>query len=361
MVSTKGRYSTVQSLEISSAPHHEEADGTDDFQDDTPINQKSELHALFSLLFIVLMALSSLISLIPHLLIIRVILDLTMRWFFCSITAALQLMEKVVVFVILRRIHLSEESSEPHRAFSIPVFIKTAENGKIFSCWQSIRFVSELLIMAFMSVCYFHVIPYMCKEFITFFFIGVDGTFAADWNHEENLFARLIFFSRVCGLLYVFTIAFGFAALFYVRHQTESNHSSSRPPCLNAGKLFNNLRRLSAASCVLTGMMFAICLFSAWTYLIDHPIPSTNNIGPHCDPVDTTECLLPFPSSFFTVEDDSTETGLRVNIESKLQLVLMLLHSTSSTISQTSLHYFKLTHCVHCIGAKETQYILYSW
>ena len=34
-----------------------------------------------------------------------------------------------------------------------------------------------------------------------------------------------------------------------------------------------------------------------------------------CDPLDQRHCLLPFPSDFFTVEDASTDTGLRINIQ----------------------------------------------
>jgi hypothetical protein len=33
----------------------------------------------------------------------------------------------------------------------------------------------------------------------------------------------------------------------------------------------------------------------------------------HCDPIDTTQCLLPFPDDFYTVADASTPTGRRVN------------------------------------------------
>jgi hypothetical protein len=33
----------------------------------------------------------------------------------------------------------------------------------------------------------------------------------------------------------------------------------------------------------------------------------------HCDPIDTAQCLLPFPDNFFTVADATKATGLRVN------------------------------------------------
>mmetsp|Transcript_14345 Transcript_14345/g.26920 ORF Transcript_14345/g.26920 Transcript_14345/m.26920 type:complete len:685 (+) Transcript_14345:877-2931(+) len=69
-----------------------------------------------------------------------------------------------------------------------------------------------------------------------------------------------------------------------------------------------------ALACLMTGILLLISLRSAWIYLIDHPLPVHNNIGEYCDPMDTTECLLPFPSSFYSVKDDTTETGIRVNI-----------------------------------------------
>jgi hypothetical protein len=34
----------------------------------------------------------------------------------------------------------------------------------------------------------------------------------------------------------------------------------------------------------------------------------------HCDPIDTAQCLMPFPDNFFTVADASTATGRRVNL-----------------------------------------------
>lgn len=34
-----------------------------------------------------------------------------------------------------------------------------------------------------------------------------------------------------------------------------------------------------------------------------------------CDPLDQRHCLLPFPSDFFTVADASTDTGVRINIQ----------------------------------------------
>jgi hypothetical protein len=46
----------------------------------------------------------------------------------------------------------------------------------------------------------------------------------------------------------------------------------------------------------------------------DRPAGVRAPLSAPCDPMDETRCLLPFPSSVFTVRDPSTKTGLRVAI-----------------------------------------------
>ena len=94
---------------------------------------------------------------------------------------------------------------------------------------------------------------------------------------------------------------------------------------------FHLIRRASFLALIMTSCVLAASALSGWTYLIDHSLPAGNNVGVHCDPIDTTECLLPFPSNFYTVDVDSSDsdidsdsdsdgssiTGLKVNIEGK--------------------------------------------
>ncbi len=44
------------------------------------------------------------------------------------------------------------------------------------------------------------------------------------------------------------------------------------------------------------------------------PISIETPDGERCEILDSTNCLLPFPSSVFTVADESQVTGLRINI-----------------------------------------------
>jgi hypothetical protein len=39
------------------------------------------------------------------------------------------------------------------------------------------------------------------------------------------------------------------------------------------------------------------------------------NQGPHCDPLDPSLCMQPFPNDYFTVADSSTDTGRRLNFQ----------------------------------------------
>ena len=46
----------------------------------------------------------------------------------------------------------------------------------------------------------------------------------------------------------------------------------------------------------------------------DEAAPETSVPAPECDPLDTRLCFLPYPSNFFTVPDERTATGIRVNL-----------------------------------------------
>jgi hypothetical protein len=46
----------------------------------------------------------------------------------------------------------------------------------------------------------------------------------------------------------------------------------------------------------------------------DESTPEMSVPAPECDPLDTRLCFLPFPSNFFTVPDERSATGIRVNL-----------------------------------------------
>jgi len=82
------------------------------------------------------------------------------------------------------------------------------------------------------------------------------------------------------------------------------------------------LRCLFAGASAVVAVLFLWCCVSASaTFLRTNPpsvpTPSSSSDGSCCDPMDLTECLLPFPSLHHAARDESTATGWRVNLQSR--------------------------------------------
>jgi hypothetical protein len=72
-----------------------------------------------------------------------------------------------------------------------------------------------------------------------------------------------------------------------------------------------NLRRSSGWRWLVCGLL---CVFLTACDDNDGPEPITLELEEGCNPFATSgDCLLPFPSSFYQVEDPYTATGYRVN------------------------------------------------
>jgi hypothetical protein len=76
------------------------------------------------------------------------------------------------------------------------------------------------------------------------------------------------------------------------------------------------LRCFLTGALVLAVALLATCLYSAANHLGIWSPPTISD--PDCDPLDETECWLPFPSFHALKADESTETGWRVNLQGKL-------------------------------------------
>ena len=294
---------------------------------------------LFSLFFILAMMTSSILSLIPSMVLLYSILKLTGRWYFGGVVIVPQFLEKIHVWLLIRRVKVHHNESFLHRSFSIPVFGIHASNAseltntRVYRCcnWKMAIFIVELTIMLLLSVLYLRIIPWLCKDVVISFFIGIDGTFSVDWDHIEDEFETIYHTSLLTGSFYVFSLVFGVLALIFVQDRVEDSttpgrmmHASpistrnidvNQRSCLRATTLFRVFRWMNIALLLTMTVLLGICLNSAFVYLFTNRIPKNNNIGEHCDPLDTTECMLPFPSSFFTIEDETSQTGLRVNID----------------------------------------------
>ena len=294
-----------------------------------------KLH-LFSFFFVIAMMISSMFSLIPSMVLLHSILNLTGRWYFGGIVVLPQFLEKMHVWLLIRRVKVHHNELFLHRSFSIPVLkghsLTRSESSRCCS-WRMTIFIIELTIMLLLSVLYLRIIPWLCKDVVISYFIGIDGTFSIDWDHIEDQFETIYHTSLLTGVFYAFSLIFGILALVFVRDRIEDfdtttmimvldsapistrNIDVNQASCVRATKLFRRFRWMNISLVLTMIVLLGICLNSAFVYLFTNRIPKNNNIGEYCDPLDTTECMLPFPSSFFTVKDETSETGFRVNID----------------------------------------------
>ena len=64
----------------------------------------------------------------------------------------------------------------------------------------------------------------------------------------------------------------------------------------------------------MAGIVPALALPSAIGSVVDPIIDTAGTAAGACDPIDPAHCLLPFPNDYFTVEDNTTVTGRRINL-----------------------------------------------
>jgi hypothetical protein len=164
------------------------------------------------------------------------------------------------------------------------------------------------------------------------FFTEVDGTTSIDWESEQK---SLVAF-RV--LAYVSGTWRGLAALYvcYVCIAPLKNANRTKETCLG---VVASPRKCSVVRYVLQCCLFLVfyaavalllvSLFSAML-LFSSPVvlwPFERTKAPSdCDPLDTTECWLPFPSFHALRPDTTTATGWRVHLQGHLLPPLRNLH-----------------------------------
>ncbi len=370
-VSNKENYAKVHAFEIeedeTTVVTNSCSTLTDDDGEEVGSHIQIDLRVFCALLRVMILAFCSLVSLIPYALMVRVILNLTLRWYFCAITATLQFVEKATVFLIIRRLHFEselillpsgglfapvcEEEQYQHIVTGQAAIPKAGAHsaGLVRRCVStSFRSICVLLLeflsLVIMTTSYIWYIPNFCRDLIQNLFMEADGAVAEDWEYVGNQFSTIAVISKICGLMYLIVIGLTFFALFeYLQNglsigTCRSRSSNGRGEVIKMwrscryvhrymnndifAKTFKLTRKFSSISCVLTGFILLISLSSAWTYLVDHPLPINNNVGPNCDPLDTTECMLPFPSNFFTIDDPRSQTGFKVNVEGKAFAIL---------------------------------------
>ena len=166
--------------------------------------------------------------------------------------------------------------------------------------------------------------------FISSFFTEIDGTTVIEWADVKadmellRLTGQIIASSRL--IVSIISICFRC-------YRNSINHNARNQPRLprmvGTGLAWLELRlslwsvatthrvrhgflRLLWILLGLSILLLGWCINSAVVFLMSSSPPI--QVGDQCDPLDTTECCLPFPSFHHLVPDNTTVTGWRVNL-----------------------------------------------
>lgn len=155
-------------------------------------------------------------------------------------------------------------------------------------------------------------------------FTDIDGTDILEYTSYNHRVRILRFFSWLIGMIH-FAVEFfsvcilchyrlygvnlaertWFPSTFLARLDCEESFSD-----VNKQRLRRSLRWAILLLFYLSLGMLSWSLMSMVVHWGNWQQP--RNESPHCDPMDETECILPFPSFHFTVPDNSSKTGWRV-------------------------------------------------
>jgi len=195
-----------------------------------------------------------------------------------------------------------------------------------FICWR-------IAIVVLDSLLYFRIYPTVMSFVNNVFFTDVDGTDIVEYSHYKRLINVLYICGVFLGIFRLFLTSLSVLSNYYYRTTTAAEQRVSPFPtriftrfleyCDNHHPYLSDTGKRKFLQFVrwkaITLFYLSLALLS-WTIVslvvhLGNWIPPPN-IGPHCDPLDTTECILPFPSFHYVVSDTSTETGYRINFSS---------------------------------------------
>lgn len=164
------------------------------------------------------------------------------------------------------------------------------------------------------------VYPLVCKVLTELFFRDVDGTIVTEWKAE----VRFLVTGVVLGwMVVVLRCCIGLPCLVIrvIKYKNPDIYREWRPiywtPLGEEGSLQDGTRK-DLYSLFWYGNQLAFALnFICILSLISHfgPWPAAVALPEHCDLLDTTECMLPFPSYHHMKVDEYSPTGWKVDLK----------------------------------------------
>lgn len=205
-------------------------------------------------------------------------------------------------------------------SFSLQVST-TSQNGK-----NAIVTIVSLIDFTLIGIIY---PKYLWTFMIQNLFTEVDGTISTDWSSYRQTFEfyRTIAITTVLFRFIISTILYTMRiCLFFRAYREQERRSISMISC--AERTLSGVRAVRVMCIIfqytlslLLIVLSLILLASASSAMVRFGT-STNTIQqsplPECDPLDETECWLPFPSFHMLRKDNTTDTGYRVHLRGKL-------------------------------------------
>ncbi|GAX16885.1 hypothetical protein FisN_5Hu258 [Fistulifera solaris] len=177
----------------------------------------------------------------------------------------------------------------------------------------SLSLLADILLAGFLYPFLYHTI----KEA---FFIEPDGTDVIEWSNYKRLFEVFAFNSWVFFILRTIVAAIGCLARLQIERPYLVVQCIKPPICsLPSEKEYrmrSSVQRISFAGIIIATFFSSWCIFSVAVHFLP-PFSLRQNAyaNEFCDPIDETECILPFPSFFHLRPDETSETGWRVNLQ----------------------------------------------
>lgn len=176
--------------------------------------------------------------------------------------------------------------------------------------------------------------PKVCSVLINDFFTDMDGTTVVEYSHYKSVTGQLRFMGIMIGLSRFLLEAISICIICYYRRFSVDVTEHPRFPSRLATSFVwweteafawseHSKARLRRSLRWITYCMLWISVFLLiWstTSVIVHwgNWSAPKHSSSRCDPLDNTECVLPFPSYHLMAEDETSATGWRVNLNAEV-------------------------------------------
>eukprot|EP00578_Thalassiosira_sp_NH16_P018857 CAMPEP_0181089100 /NCGR_PEP_ID=MMETSP1071-20121207/7127_1 /TAXON_ID=35127 /ORGANISM="Thalassiosira sp., Strain NH16" /LENGTH=796 /DNA_ID=CAMNT_0023171035 /DNA_START=286 /DNA_END=2676 /DNA_ORIENTATION=- len=175
---------------------------------------------------------------------------------------------------------------------------------------------------SFLDIALFGIVyPLIGYTITKIFFIDVDCTINFDWKRQTTLLRA----TTGLGLILAILRSGLFAAAYYFAKRNQmrmhSNHDRERYSSLfipfNHDSISDTTQQRISKTYQYTNILILMLNFFCLLSVLSHfgAWPDIPIIPEECNPLDSTLCALPFPSFHHMMEDNTTNTGWRVNLK----------------------------------------------